>query len=243
VLDTFPIAAMVASELLVGMGMVTAGVLGLYASAQMLLDGRVVRGLLGLLVGTPVLAEDAPKTAASRRTVKLLPNVVELLKSTQMLNQTPDDYVYTDEQGTPIDQSEFARSFQGVLRVLSIRPRPFYNTRHTYISVALTTGCNIKWIAEQCGTSVQMIQDNYGKYIRSDGDAPMLAYLSQSKGNKEDLVNEESETFGETFSDDDAKLAGMLASPTGFELETIKTDDDTEQSDVIDISKLKKIGE
>jgi integrase len=154
---------------------------------------------------------------AFQRTVKLLPDVVDLLKTTETLRQTPDDYVYTDEQGRPIDQSEFARAFQGVLRVLGIRPRPFYNTRHTYISVALTTGCNIKWIAEQCGTSVQMIQENYGKYIRRDGDAPMLLYLSQSKEDKQGVVKEESETFGETFSDDVANFAENLASPTGFE--------------------------
>ena len=87
-----------------------------------------------------------------------------------------------------------------MLRVLGIRRRPFYNTRHIYISVALTAGCNIKWIAEQCGTSVQMIQENYGRYIRSDGDAPMLAYLSQPKDKKEGAVNEETEMWAK-FSD------------------------------------------
>jgi integrase len=126
-------------------------------------------------------AEEAPKTRASRCTLKLLPNVIELLKATETLRQSPDDYVYTDELGKPIDQAEFGRGFQGVLRILKIRPRPFYNTRHTFISVALTVGCNIKWIADQCGTSVEMIQENYGKYIRSDGDAPILAYLSRLK--------------------------------------------------------------
>ena len=35
----------------------------------------------------------------------------------------------------PIDQSEFARGFQAVLRGLKIRQRPFYNTRHTFISM------------------------------------------------------------------------------------------------------------
>ena len=44
----------------------------------------------------------------------------------------------------------------------------FTNTRHTYISVVLTLGCNQKWIAEQTGTSIAMIQENYGKYIRDD---------------------------------------------------------------------------
>ncbi len=152
------------------------------------------RGKVNLTNGTAMIvrsrqlgAEDAPKGRASRRADKLLANVIDLLKITETLHQQPDDYVYTDEQGRPIDQSEFVRSFQGVLRVLHIRPRLFYNTRHTYISVALTAGCNFKWIAEQCGTSVLMIQENYGKYIRSDGDAPMLAYLSQSKDNNKAL--------------------------------------------------------
>ena len=162
-------------------------------------------------------AEDAPKTRASRRTVKLLPNVIEIL-NTIALYQNPDDYVYTDEHGRPIDQAEFGCGFQDVLRVLSIRPRPFYNTRHTYISVAFTLGCNIKWIAEQCGTSVEMIQENYGKYIRSDGDAPILAYLARSVEVQEQEKNEEkSETFGETFSGERTNYAGTLVVPTGFE--------------------------
>jgi integrase len=93
--------------------------------------------------------ENAPKTRASRRTVALLPNVIELLKTTLPLRVEPQSYVLTDGQGNPIDQSEFARGFQGVLRILEIRQRQFYNIRHTFISVALTIGCNQKWIADR----------------------------------------------------------------------------------------------
>jgi len=125
--------------------------------------------------------ENAPKTRASRRTVTLLPNVVDLLKSILPLRVEPNGYVFTDGQGKPIDQSEFARGFQAVLRVLKIRPRPFYNTRHTFISIALTLGCNQKWIAEQTGTSIAMIQERYGKFIRDNGDALLRAYVAQSK--------------------------------------------------------------
>ena len=104
------------------------------------------------------------------------------------------------------------------MRVLNIRPRPFYNTRHTYISVALTLGCKIKWVAEQCGTSVAMIEENYGKYIGNDGDAPILAYLSRIEETQQEGENEEkSETFGETFSGEGTKYAGTLVVPTGFE--------------------------
>jgi integrase len=66
--------------------------------------------------------------------------VVELLKSILPLRVEPNSYVFTDGQGKPIDQSEFARGFQAVLRVLKIRQRPFYSLRHTFISIALTLG-------------------------------------------------------------------------------------------------------
>jgi integrase len=158
--------------------------------------------------------ENAGKTRGSRRTITLLPNVVELLKSILPLRVEPNSYVFTDGQGNPIDQSEFARGFQGVLRVLKIRPRPFYNTRHTFISVALTIGCNQKWIAEQTGTSVAMIQEHYGKFIRDDGDALLRAYVQEQKA---DVAREKTGTFTGTFSDDPPNYQEFLASPTGFE--------------------------
>jgi integrase len=158
--------------------------------------------------------ENAPKTRASRRTITLLPNVVELLKTILPLRVEPNRYVFTDGQGKPIDQSEFARGFQAVLRVLKIRPRPFYNLRHTYISVALTLGCNQKWIAEQTGTSIAMIQEHYGKFIRDDGDALLRAYVQASKPS---VSERKTGTFAGTYLREVSKYGKNLASPTGFE--------------------------
>ena len=160
--------------------------------------------------------------AVRRRTGTLLPNVIELLKTRLPLHVGPEDYVFIDSEGKPIDQSEFARKFQDVLRVLEIRPRPFYNTRHTFISVALTLGCNQKWIAEQTGTSIAMIQENYGKYIRDDGDVLLRAYVATTAtctqpSQEIDVKEVETETFTETFSDKPSNSASFMASPTGFE--------------------------
>ena len=96
------------------------------------------------------------------------------------------------------------------MRVLEIRPRPFYNARHTYISVALTLRCNPKWIAEQTGTSLAMIEQNYGKYIRDDGDAPLRAYVENPK-------TDQNEEKTETFPGERTNYAGTLVVPTGFE--------------------------
>src|SRR5262249_17953895 len=97
---------------------------------------------------------------------------------------------------------------------LKVRPRPFYNVRHTFISVALTIGCNPKWIAEQTGTSIAMIQEHYGKYIRDDGDALLRAYVERPRN---ESIAVKAGTFPETFWDDGANYGGIMASPTGFE--------------------------
>jgi hypothetical protein len=54
-------------------------------------------------------------------------------------------------------------------------------------SVGLTSGVNIKWLAEYWGTSVAMIEKHYGKYIRGDVDEQF-----------ERLLGAKTETFTET---------------------------------------------
>ncbi len=74
------------------------------------------------------------------------------------------------------------------------------------MSVALMAGVNIKWLAEQCGTSVTMIEKHYGRYVRDDGDAPLRA-LQEAK----------SETFSETFLGRKSNYLNPLVVPTGIE--------------------------
>jgi hypothetical protein len=80
--------------------------------------------------------------------------------------------------------------------------------------VALTLGCNQKWIAEQTGTSIAMIQVHYGKYIRDDGDAMLRAHVERPKINAE---ARKTGTFAGTFSRGVSNFVKSLASPTGFE--------------------------
>ena len=61
------------------------------------------------------------------------------------------------------------------LRSLGIRPRKFYTARHTFIAWALSEGANLKGLAEYCGTSVQMIEQSYGRYMRNDFLGPLIA--------------------------------------------------------------------
>jgi hypothetical protein len=67
---------------------------------------------------------------------------------------------------------------------------------------------------EQTGTSIAMIQQNYGKNIRDDGSAPLRTYV---EGPKTDSIQEKTGTFTETFQSDLSNYQRILASPTGFE--------------------------
>lgn len=60
-----------------------------------------------------------------------------------------------------------------------------YTMRHTFISMGLTKGVKIRWLAEYCGTSVAMIEKHYGKYLGGG---------SEEQLNR--LLGAESETFG-----------------------------------------------
>ena len=63
-----------------------------------------------------------------------------------------------------------------------IRARKFYTTRHTFISDALSYGVNIKWLAEYCGTSVAMIEEHYGPYIKSDSEEQLKRVFEREAG-------------------------------------------------------------
>ena len=135
-------------------------------------------------------AENPTKTEASEREASPLPPVVDVLRVVKPLHVTEDDHVFKNRQGTPINEDKWRKKhWYNALRALSIRERKFYAIRHTYISVALSAGVNIKWLAEECGTSVAMIEKHYGRYIKDDGDAPLR-----------DLLGAKSKTLGETLS-------------------------------------------
>jgi len=149
--------------------------------------------------------EDLPKTPGSQRTIHLLPNVVGILQSIKPLHATEGEYVFTSYERHPIDAGKWAKCYWSrALRAKKIRPRKFYAYKHTYISVALSANVNIKWLAEQCGTSVAMIEKHYGRYINDDGDAPLRA-----------LLERKSETLSETFLTGGEKYLGYMVIPTG----------------------------
>src|SRR5262245_10342371 len=54
--------------------------------------------------------------------------------------------------------------------------------RHTFISVALTHGANIKWPAEYCETLVAMIEKHDAKYSGGDSQEQFSRLVSAKTG-------------------------------------------------------------
>ena len=136
-------------------------------------DVDIERGTIAVRRSRYQGAENAPKTRGSNRTVYAVTPVREALRAAMPLHARPDDYVFVNEcTRGPIDQGEWAREFwHRPLRSLNIRTRKFYTTRHTFISIALTRGVNMKWLAEQCGNSVAMIERHYGRFLAGEAEA------------------------------------------------------------------------
>jgi integrase len=73
-------------------------------------------------------------------------------------------------RAAPTSSQLRAKIWYRALRAKEIRARKPYTMRHTFISVGLTNGVKIKWLAEYCGTSVAMIEKHYGKYLGGDSE-------------------------------------------------------------------------
>lgn len=81
----------------------------------------------------------------------------------------------------------------------------------------LTLGSNPKWIAEQCGTSVQLLQEHYGRYIRSDDNALLHAYVNEQSRPKIGVAKSKTGTFTSTPWAGFAKYVSDMVVPTGIE--------------------------
>jgi integrase len=118
-------------------------------------------------------AEGGTKTVRSNREIHLHDNVVAVLKQENPapLSAAPDDYFFTTLAGSPIDVGNFyKREWLPILKAKKIRPRPFYNTRHTYVSFLYSIGARSGFISSQTGDSIKTLETDYARYIKEADD-------------------------------------------------------------------------
>ncbi len=123
------------------------------------LPGRRVRIRRSRVLGQ----EGRPKTGRSKRDVIIHEGLEEILRKHAPPEAAPNAFVFTTTTGAPIDEANFHRRvWLPALRKLKIRERPFYNTRHTYVSTLLAAGAKPLFVCRQTGTSLEMIEKHYG---------------------------------------------------------------------------------
>jgi integrase len=140
------------------------------------------RARLKVRVSRTLGEDNPPKTEKSTREIALLPEVVAVLRNAQPLHATADTFVFPTQAGTPLDEERFVeKHWHRALRATKVRPRKFYATRHTFITVAASRpGINLKWLADYCGTSVEMIEKHYAGAMQQD-EAQLTAIAGQRR--------------------------------------------------------------
>ena len=118
-----------------------------------------------------------PKTQESYRAIQMSPWVFDALKNQQAITYKRSDYVFCAHTGSPLDYNNINKQvWHPTLRLLGLKKRNAYQTRHTAATLWLAAGESPEWIASQMGHSTtKMLFNTYSRYVpnmtRQDGSA------------------------------------------------------------------------
>ena len=129
------------------------------------------------------------KNDGSFRSIDLSGLVVDALRDQQAATGQ-FDYVFCTREGQPLNHNNVTnRVWHPLLRLLGLRLRRPYQTRHTAATLWLAAGESPEWIARQMGhTTTEMLFRVYSRYVpnltRQDGSA--MERLLKAHGLRED---------------------------------------------------------
>ncbi|MDG2307220.1 MAG: tyrosine-type recombinase/integrase [Candidatus Binatia bacterium] len=126
-----------------------------------------------------------PKVPMAERTVPLHPSTVELLREMQPLHVPPETPVFLNTRGRQINQDSFSEHWDNALRALGLRHRGLYQTKHTYVSLALLASVPIKRLEAQTGVAAQTLLRHYSAYVAQPGDRPIWEMMEASREDDE----------------------------------------------------------
>lgn len=124
------------------------------------------------------------KTDGSQREIYMSQPVYEALKAQREVTGD-QEFVFCNRDGNPLCHRNVTRRvWHPTLRLLGIKSRPPYQTRHTAATLWLAAGETPEWIARQMGhTTTEMLFRVYSRYVpnltRQDGSAMDRLLASQ----------------------------------------------------------------
>jgi integrase len=134
-------------------------------------------------------SEGIPKTKCSIRTVKILSEAFAALKRQEALSKMAGEYVFPD----PLTRQRYTREkvfwkrFRFLLQLAGLKYRSPNQLRHTFVTLAISSGENITWVSKTVGHSdVTTTLKRYNRFIpdltRDDGSALEKALKKRQNG-------------------------------------------------------------
>lgn len=110
----------------------------------------------------------SPKSKYSKRRIDMTPYLAHELKK-HLLSSPPSemDLVFCNNKGKPLAPSSLIRNhFLPALRRAKLRRVTFHSLRHSYASILIEQGLNLKYIQRQLGhSSIKITADLYGHLL------------------------------------------------------------------------------
>jgi integrase len=138
------------------------------------------------------MREEVTKTPGSVREIQMSDPVYQALKAQCEITGGKSEFVFSNRNGNPFNHSNITnRIWYPTLKLLGLKRRRPYQTRHTMATLWLASGENPEWIARQMGhTSTEMLFTVYSRFVPNlthrDGSAFERLLVSQGKGGSDD---------------------------------------------------------
>lgn len=134
-----------------------------------------------------------PKTASSKRTIAIPPNVLLELKRHRriQLKERMEAVEYADSGlvvqslvGTPVSPFNLSRTWRKLLKRSGVTRIRFHDLRHTHATLLLKQGVHPKIVSERLGhSSVQITLDTYSHLLPNMQEAAALRFGELLEGN------------------------------------------------------------
>jgi integrase len=115
-----------------------------------------------------------PKSQNSSRAVDVSPQLAMILKQYKLeTHGVPDDLLFAGEvEGKPLSRQNLVQKhFYGTLKTAGVKRVEFHALRHSYATLMIASGANMKYLQHQMGhSSIRVTMDMYGHLLPEVGE-------------------------------------------------------------------------